>query len=269
MTDTRKIAVIGNVHIAAAKDGWDRISDRHPDHRLTFFGAPRDFMKDLVLRDGMLVPGTDRLRAKLRLSSGGLEAIRLDAYDEVVLYGLQFGPRQVVQLYRTHRPVSFEWRDPLPDLAPMRRAPDRVTSIAEHLFDRAVRAGLGQSIAMGLIGQIRTVSDRPVSLIPAPGFAEAALDSGDWDGVLGAGDLERLAARFARLSRSVCPEGVALIEHPAEMRAFGIFTARDWSKPPGPDGAQDLMQTSPDYAARLLEQALGRVGARARAMPAA
>lgn len=269
MTDARKIAVISNVHLAAARQGWDEICDQYPDHRLTFFGAPRDFMKDLVLKGGMLVPGTDRLRAKLRLSSGGLEAIRLDAYDEFILYGLQFGHRSVVQLYRTHRPISFEWREALPDLAPMRRGPDRVTSIAEHLFDRAIRAGLAHSIAMRLIAQIRTVTDRPVHLIPAPGFAEAALETGDWDGVLGAGDLDRLAARYADLAKAACPDDVTLVEHPEELRAFGLFTARDWCKPVGEDGAQDLLQTAPAYAARLLERALRGAEVSAQAMPAA
>lgn len=269
MTDFRKIAVLGNSHLAVAKLGWDSVGTRHPDHRLTFFGAPRDFMKDLVLEGGQLVCRTDRLKAKLRRTSDGLESIRLDAYDGFILYGLQFGPRRLLQLYRTHRPAAFEWREPLPELAPMERIAPQVGAISERLFERAALSGLTQSLALALIAQIRSVVSAPIRLIPAPGFAATALDTGDWDGVLGAGDLDRLAARYARLLERACPPDVQLITHPADMLEFGLFTAQGYCAARSTDGSPDHVHTSPAYAARLMEAALAEIPAKAQATSAA
>ena len=119
MTAPNRVCVLGNSHLASMKTGWDLIRDAHPDHDLTFFGAPKAMMDDLDLEDNILVPGNDKLRNKLKVFSNGHESVDLDAFDTFVISGLQFGPRRIAQLYRTHRSMSFEWREPLNELAPM------------------------------------------------------------------------------------------------------------------------------------------------------
>ncbi len=256
MNDPIKIAVLGNSHLASAKTGWEQIKDRYPGHALTFFGAPKDMMNDLELAEDVLRPQTNRLRNKLRRSSDGLEAILLPSYDAFILYGLEFGARRVIQLYRTHRPTSFEWREPLPRLLPMERCPDSVQMVSERLFDQAVMAGLRDSMGFRLTEQVVGATGAPTCLVAAPGFSEAVLDSGDWDGILGSDDCARLSQRFQRLAKATCPQGAQLILPRKDLTAYGLFTKRNAALNTAADGTPDFAHAAADYGAAMLQHAL-------------
>lgn len=252
MTSPTRLCVLGNSHLASMKTGWDLLRDQHPELDLTFFGAPKAMMEDLSLEGNALVPGNDKLAGKLRTFSGGLGQVDLDAFDAFVVCGLQFGPRRLVQLYRTHRPMSFEWREPLVDLAPMASKEQAVTAISERLFNDALIAGLTDTMAIRIIEMIRDVTEKPVFLVSAPFFSELALDGGDWDGILGSGDIERLAARFRKFARHACPVHVSLVLTPNRLVRYGFFTASEYAVPPAEDGFQDLTHTSDLYGAAML-----------------
>jgi hypothetical protein len=256
MNDQVKVAVLGNSHLAAAKAGWEQISDRHPSRSLTFFGAPRDMMRELELAGDVLRPDSDRLRNKLRRSSDGLEAVLLPSYDAFILYGLEFGPRRLLQLYRTHRPMGFEWREPLPDLPPLERRPDRVQMIPERLFDQAVISGLRESMAWGLAEHIVKTTGAPVCLVAAPGFNEAVLDEGEWDGILGSNDIAILTRRYHRLAKEACPEGATLLLPRSELTVHGLFTARGYATDASGSPKQDLVHTSAAYGAAMMSHSL-------------
>ena len=256
MKETMRICVLGNSHLAAAKHGWDQISARYPGLTLTFFGAPRNIMKDLVLEGTQLVPKTEKLLAKIQRSSGGLEAVEIRDYDAFILYGLQFGARRLIQLYRTHRPISFEWREPLPELAPMEARPAKVQTVSERLFEEAALSGLNQTLAVQLIAQLRVVSRVPIHLIAAPGFSERVLDGGDWDGMLGSGDLAQLEKRYCRLAELACPLNVELHMAPADRVAHGLFTRREHASDMMTESGPDLVHTNAEYGAAMLELAL-------------
>ena len=255
-----RICVLGNSHLGALKLGWDLIEGSYPGTELTFFGAPRSMMQDLVLEGTRLVPRTDKLTAKIRRSSGGLEAVEIEDYDAFILYGLQFGPRRLIQLYRTHRPISFEWREPLPELTPMEARPDQVQTVPERLFERAILTGLRQTMAMNLIAQIRSATGRPVHLITAPGFNEKAMDTGDWDGMLGGGDLERLGQRFRRMAGKACPPDVELYFPADHLVVHGVFTPRAHGVGETQAGRTDYVHTDPEYGAAMLRQVLDTAG---------
>ncbi|MEM7213092.1 MAG: hypothetical protein AAF479_14585 [Pseudomonadota bacterium] len=187
MSDQLKLCVLGNSHLASMKSGWDQIETQYTDMVLTFFGAPKAMMDDLSLDGNSLVPGNEKLKGKLKMFSDGSESIDLDAYDAFVINGLQFGPRRLAQLYRTHRSLSFEWREPLKDLAPMSSREEPVTMISERLFNDALVAGLTDTMAIRIIDMIRDVTEKPIYLVAAPFFSELALETGDWDIALGAG----------------------------------------------------------------------------------
>lgn len=256
MTHAERICVIGNSHLGAAKLGWDAIAAQHPGRDLTFFGAPWSMLDGLALRDGALVAGDDRLAHKLRRSSGGLDRIVLAEYDRFILYALQFGPRRVLLTYRNFRPPSFEWRAPLEDLAPLRRHRGPVQAVSERLFNRIAMAGLGSSLGVRLAVMIRAVTDAPIQLVAAPGFSERVLSTGDWDGPLGAGDLDRLAVRVPHLLRKACPEGVQLIQPRAHLVRHGLFTARAYAAEDRPGGQPDDVHTGPAYAGEMLAGAI-------------
>lgn len=256
MTGAERICVIGNSHLGAAKLGWGDVAPMHPRQEMTFFGAPWDMLRDLDLQAGTLVARTEKLRHKLRRSSGGIDRIDPAQFDGFILYGLQFGPRRVLHTYRSFRPCSFEWREELVDLAPFRRERGPVQAISERLFDKIAVAGLGGTLAVHIAAQIREVSDAPVKLVAAPGFSERVLDSGDWDGPLGAGDLDRLATRVRTLLRKACPEGVQLVLPRAHLIRHGLFTARTYAAANRPSGQPDDVHTGPAYGGEMLSAAI-------------
>ena len=252
MTAQTRICVLGNSHLLSMKSGWELVQDAFPEHDLTFFGAPKAMMDDLVLEGSSLVPGTEQLRRKLGNFSGGLEMVDLDAFDVFVVVGLQFGPRRLAQLYRTHRSPVFEWREPLNDLAPMARREEPVTMISERLFSDAIIAGLTDTMAIRMIDMIRDVTEKPIYLVSAPYFSELALDTGDWDTVIGSGDVEILAQRFRKYARHACPVHVNLVLTPNRLLSHGFFTSKDYATAPEKDGSQDLLNTSDEYGAAML-----------------
>ena len=252
MTETLKVCVLGNSHLASMKTGWDLVRDAFPDHELTFFGAPKAMMDDLSLEGNCLVPGNEKLRRKLNGFSNGLDAIDIDAFDAFIVVGLQFGPRRLAQLYRTHRSMSFEWRSALNELAPMVSKDEPVTAISERLFSDAIIAGLTDTMAIRIIDMIRDVTEKPIYLVSAPYFSELALETGNWDGVIGSGDVETLAQRFRKYARHACPVHVNLVLTPNRMVQHGFFTAKEYAVPPTEDGFQDLVHTTDQYGAGML-----------------
>ena len=252
MTDPMKICVLGNSHLASMKTGWDLVRDATPEYELTFFGAPKAMMDDLFLEGNALMPGTEKLKRKLAMFSEGSESIDLDAFDAFVVVGLQFGPRRLAQLYRTHRPVSFEWRGPLNNLAPMVSKEQQVTAISERLFNDAMIAGLTDTMAIRIIDMIRDVTEKPIFLVSAPYFSELALETGDWDAVIGSGDVDILAQRFRKYARHACPVHVNLVLTPNRLTTHGFFTAKEYAVPPTDDGFQDLVHTTDQYGAAML-----------------
>ena len=127
-----------------------------------------------------------------------------------------------------------------------------VTAVSERLFNDALIAGLTDTIAMRLIEMIRDVTEKPVYLVSAPFFSELALESGDWDAVLGSDDISRLASRYRKYARHACPVDVTLILTPNRMVRHGFFTAREFAVPPREDGFQDLVHTTDEYGAAML-----------------
>jgi hypothetical protein len=89
-----KVCVIGNSHAACIKRAWDEflVPKFKDSFELTFFAARGQKLKDLALKNGELVPLTDRLRKSIEFTSDGFSSIRLKEYDVFLLVGLQAKP---------------------------------------------------------------------------------------------------------------------------------------------------------------------------------
>ena len=83
----KNICLIGNSHVASFKLAWDKVQRKYPDVKITFFAERRDGLTELEVKDGMLMPSTDRLREILEHTSGGLSIIDPRAYDAILLVG--------------------------------------------------------------------------------------------------------------------------------------------------------------------------------------
>lgn len=87
-----RVCIIGNSHVGSLKRAWDGFP---PDkYHATFdFFAQRAFgMTALEVKDGLLVPGNESLRAAMIFTSGGADSIDPANYDAFLLYGLRTKP---------------------------------------------------------------------------------------------------------------------------------------------------------------------------------
>ncbi|MES2144715.1 MAG: hypothetical protein V4516_10245, partial [Pseudomonadota bacterium] len=104
---TYRLCVIGNSHVAAFKLGWDQLAARGDALTRaiapTFFGAPRDGLKNLAVRDGRLVPTADFVRDHFARMSGGRADVDPAVYDGFLLVGLGASMKRALRFYRTHR----------------------------------------------------------------------------------------------------------------------------------------------------------------------
>jgi hypothetical protein len=139
----RRICILGNSHIACLKAGWDAFADR-PPYRLTFFGSPGAGMLELGLKNGKLVPTSDRLKNDLRLTSGGRKAVQLADFDAFLLVGLGM------------------------------HIPARDRRLSQAVLGASLRDTLDATLMTRLARSIRTASAAPVYVAPTPFKTRAA-----------------------------------------------------------------------------------------------
>ncbi|MEW2915296.1 hypothetical protein [Leisingera sp. JC11] len=144
-----KVCVVGNSHCGALIEAWRQICGSWADLSLTFFATPGTKIRNVALRDGKLVGLTDDVREILKVTSGGLQECDPEQYDSFLFYGLIKSPKA------EHTDVKYS--------AAVREA---------ALTDRCV-----ESNAARLIGQLRTVTDKPVSVAAAPFRVPAGTDT--------------------------------------------------------------------------------------------
>lgn len=85
----KRIALIGNSHAGALKQGWDVIHEEFPDVSVTFFSSARRTLGQLEVSGDKLIANNDELKSKLVLSSNGLDSIDSNGYDAFFVIGGQ------------------------------------------------------------------------------------------------------------------------------------------------------------------------------------
>lgn len=83
------LCVLGDSHVAAMKNAWDKISIEYPGLEITFFAARENGLSDLYLTDDCLVPNNSELSKSLVLTSKGKDKIEILNYDIFLVYGLK------------------------------------------------------------------------------------------------------------------------------------------------------------------------------------
>lgn len=87
-----RMCFIGNSHLAAIKEGWERVRRDFGEFDITFFAARAKRLQGLYLDNGALVPDNDALAKYLAFTSNGLSEICLKDYDVFLVYGLGLKP---------------------------------------------------------------------------------------------------------------------------------------------------------------------------------
>jgi hypothetical protein len=188
-----RVCVIGNSHAACFKLAWDTLQDRYPNETLTFFAARGFRIAALEPRDGQLFPTSEQLLRTVTHTSGGRRTIDPNAYDVLLIIGLNAGYPQTFGHY---------------SYAVARQA----------LLDQTP-----SSMAVDLIQKVRQVSDIPILLAhqPLPRHDENAG---------GQTDPEPYRRIIKALNDEILrDQGAILLEQPASTRTHCFFTRPEFA----------------------------------------
>ncbi|HEY1707539.1 MAG TPA: hypothetical protein VGG10_04700 [Rhizomicrobium sp.] len=196
-----KICLIGDSHVGALQSGWLAMKHAFPEIELTTFGAPRTVFAGLDVLDGVLVPATEKLSAYFRHTTGGQVTIE-NSYDRYLVCG-----------------ISWAIRFLLPSLAKF-RAEDHVKSkrvpLSSDCYAHVVLGLMRNSLSMQVLTKLRQITDRPVTMIPAPMPSER-IPAPIYASLCASGDAGKIAAQFnaaAALLAGECNAG--FLEQPME-----------------------------------------------------
>jgi hypothetical protein len=188
-----RLCVIGNSHLAAYKLGWDALTAAGDPVgravRPTFFGAPRDGLRQVKQEAGRIIPTRRDIAEGFARMSGGHREIVLAEYDAVFLVGLSLSVKRILRFYRTHR-----WHGLSPDPA---RVMVPVRFVREFLTAR-----YGETLLAETAAKIRAGTNAPVVAVAEPFWAATVRhDSGDkpdygWDAAIRNGDAGQLAGMY-------------------------------------------------------------------------
>jgi hypothetical protein len=224
---TYRLCVIGNSHVAAFKLGWDQLVDQDvpvtAEMTPTFFGAPRDGLKNLAARDGRLVPTADAVREHFHRMSGGRDEIDPADYDGFLLVGLGASMKRALRLYRTHR-----WFG-------LRQDEGCIVTSRAFATDFLAEGYAGTRLAQ--IARILSgLTDKPVFATPEPHWSPIMPDhvgkKGDfgWARVAASGDGAQLADLFAAAMSAALHGHVRLILQPDVTIENSIVTRAIYNK---------------------------------------
>jgi len=157
---TRSILILGNSHLAAVRAAWPALEARHPDDRLTFFGAPGDKLGALTIRDGQAA-AQDRELARELSRLGMPPRLDLMEFDAVAVIGggigvfAALGERVTLAEMPSHRRRRW-WR------------PERRQLMSRALYVEMVADALRGTIGHRLVRDIGAEAGRPIYVCPQP-----------------------------------------------------------------------------------------------------
>jgi hypothetical protein len=156
------ICLIGNSHVAAIKQAWtNRAPALLSDVTLDFFSAGTNLLPSFELDGKIWRCGNEMLREKIAYTSGGQDCIDLSRYDAFVVLGTGFG-LDVPKFSQDY------------DIASESRAPEGKL-LSGPCFAAMIEAWFEDSLAVQMIGTIKSVSDKPALLCAAPHLSERVL----------------------------------------------------------------------------------------------
>lgn len=165
-----RLLLLGNSHAAALRPALRRLGESHDGLACQFWGLPgATFAKVIQHGDGHLrLPAGDRFAQRKSLQWQVSPEIDPRPYDHILLVGLRFHHRALVQLLS--RLWAWDWGTP----------PVRGEGLAFHPVSlRFVEAVIAQEIAMTLSNQTARIPlDQRVVLMPAPYSASTTTRSG-------------------------------------------------------------------------------------------
>jgi hypothetical protein len=248
----KSICLIGTSHLAALKYGSALLRPSKA-YELDFFGCAGGVFRSASLIDGWLVPDTEPMRQRFRVSAAGRDRIEVGAYDAFAIVGFA-GVDSITRV--CHECVTVGMA-----LKKGRRlvSPALFAAIAEG----QIRSQPGIRMAL----QLREATKAPVFVLckPRPGLGIKAVKfrlrrmSEGGDGTIIQGVYREVVARLAS-------DGLIVLDQPAQTIAEDVFTDEMYSvgskrlASAEEHGEEDHSHMNPEYGALVLEALLGELG---------
>jgi hypothetical protein len=250
MSPTR-LCLIGNSHLAAMKLGWDklvRMGDPLVDGvEVTYFGAPRDMLRNVEVQAGHLVPTNDATRSQFVTLSGRDHVDPMD-HDAFLLVGVGASIKRVLRLYRGYR---WSGVSATPSNALISRAFARSFLVEGYSGGRLVDLGV----------KLASITDKPIFAVPEPYWSPQVSpvpgnrDFG-WMDAAASGDGPALSDLFQdALTTAVGPRMQLLFQPPSTIED-GIVTRAEFNKGADKDisgvgGGADAAHMNLDFGVEL------------------
>ncbi len=100
----KKIALIGNSHIACIREAW---VENPRNMNIVFFGSHSNSLLNTSNKNNKIVATNDVVSNNLKMTSGGLGLIDIGDYDLIVLHGLMSTPNSFLHLKRAKNSNIF------------------------------------------------------------------------------------------------------------------------------------------------------------------
>lgn len=166
-----KLCAIGNSHLAALKQGWNDLAEQYTNIEMTFFGSGGGIFKDMIgIQNNCLIPTTEKSIRDFKLTSSGLTEINFANFDTVILVGLHCSIFTLGPALCSHSPFDVP-TDPLSNKLPTISS----ECIVQTCIDQMETTSMYKVISL-----IRSISDIPIVVIPAPFQSLASIKTGRW-----------------------------------------------------------------------------------------
>ncbi len=193
----KRIAVLGNSHVACVKNAWDERGRNFQDFQLVFFADRGTSLDGLVVQKSKLLAVDEDLARRIGFTSGGRTEVDPLEYDAFLLVGLGL----------TLEYLSSE-------------------TFSRAVFRQAAVDSATASTSVMLARRLRSISDKPILVVPCPLLAVRP-DSPAVE--------PRLLAEIVGVLRQMIfdPIGVQFVEQPASSIAKGFWTKHKFSSGAG------------------------------------
>ncbi len=229
-----RICFVSNSHLATAKIGWDAVAADYPWVEASFFGAIASIFASSAIENGRLVAKSEEAKQSFILTSGGRDTAVFEEYDVVLLFGLEFGVWNLLDLYD-----KFRWGD-------QNNPEGDYELVSTGYLHEIAKARLGRTMAIRYRREIKSNGGaRParIWIYPEPMPCRSVLDAAPaqksdlatkrlsalrqiakWH------DEQSLDAAFSAARAALSPGGDVIFEQPSETLDTHIFTRQEYSR---------------------------------------
>ncbi|MBM3211026.1 hypothetical protein FJZ33_02325 [Candidatus Poribacteria bacterium] len=157
-----KCFVLGDSHIGALRSSIDNFGLPSGIEEVTFYAGPSASMADLAVRDGNLIPTSEKLSRMLSYTSGGNPFIDFKSADIIVIHGLSLSISVCSRILDKNTIEGGQSQS--------------LNYITLACLSQAIADNLQRRLAIHVLKMVRQVTNKPIFLSQTP-FPDARINN--------------------------------------------------------------------------------------------